>query len=169
MGKRGPAPRPTPLKVLHGVRASRINYAEPIPAMDVVEAPEGLSEAARALWDRLAPDLVRRHVLTGWDVEAFSAWCSAAALAREAAEHIDKEGAVVDAPVFDRNGVRTGERRVKSQWLGVWRDAVDTMARYGARFGMTPSDRAQIKVDAPHSDVDSDLLTGGYDPSRLLS
>lgn len=55
MGKRGPAPKPTALRVLHGDRKDRINDAEPQPAEGEVTAPEELSDDARAIWDQLPP------------------------------------------------------------------------------------------------------------------
>ena len=63
--------------------------------------------------------------------------------------HLDKHGEVIRAPVFDRNGKPTGQRIVTSPWLSVWKAATDAVLRYGARFGLSPSDRSQIKTSVP--------------------
>ncbi len=148
MGKRGPRPQPTELKVLHGARRDRINTAEPQPAAGEVVAPE-LSAAAREVWDRLAPDLEAKGVLTPWDADEFAGFCDAVARRDEAARQLDKHGEVIRAPVFDRNGKPTGQRIVTSPWLSVWKAATDAVLRYGSRFGLSPSDRSQIKTSVP--------------------
>ncbi|MFJ4687067.1 phage terminase small subunit P27 family [Streptomyces sp. NPDC088789] len=146
MGKRGPAGKPTALRVLHGDRKDRINTDEPQPDSGDVAAPGWLGAEAMEVWEEYAPDLEAVRVLTSWDVEAFAAWCDAAARRRDAARHVEEEGAVVDLPVFNKNGDLTGHRRGKNPWL-LALDAADAQARaYGARFGLTPSDRAGLKI-----------------------
>ncbi|MFD4320121.1 phage terminase small subunit P27 family [Streptomyces sp. NPDC058548] len=146
MGKRGPAPKPTALRVLHGDRADRINRDEPQPAEGDIAPPAWLREDAIEVWDTLADQLTATGVLTPWDVEAFANWCDAVARRREAAEHVAAEGAVVKHPVFNKNGDISGHRMGKNAWL-LALDAADAQVqRYGARFGLTPSDRAQLKI-----------------------
>ncbi|MEW2631798.1 phage terminase small subunit P27 family [Streptomyces sp. NPDC048389] len=146
MGKRGPAPKPTALRVLHGDRKDRINTAEPQPAELDVEPPAWLSEQALEVWHALADDLIAKGVLTAWDTEAYANWCDAVARRRDAAQHVADEGAVVEHPVYNKNGDLTGHRLGKNAWL-LALDAADAQVqRYGARFGLTPSDRAQLKI-----------------------
>lgn len=146
MGKRGPAGKPTALRVLHGDRKDRINTDEPQPDAGEIAPPDWLGERALEVWDAYAPDLEAKRVLTPWDVEAFAAWCDAVARRRDAAEHVDVEGAVVELDVFNKNGELTGTRRAKNPWL-LALDAADAQVqRYGARFGLTPSDRAGLKI-----------------------
>lgn len=146
MGKRGPAGKPTALRVLHGDRKDRINTDEPQPSAGEVAPPEWLGDEALAVWEEYAPDLEAKRVLTAWDVEAFAAWCDAVARRRDAARHVEEEGAVVEHPVFNKNGDQTGVRLGKNAWL-LALDAADAQVqRYGARFGLTPSDRASLKI-----------------------
>ncbi|WP_432063360.1 phage terminase small subunit P27 family [Streptomyces sp. S1] len=146
MGRRGPAPKPTALRVLHGDRKDRVNTDEPRPDEGDLTPPAWLSEAAVEVWDTLADELTVKGVLTPWDVEAYANWCDAVARRREAAEHVAAEGAVVKHPVFNKNGEQTGVRMGKNAWL-LALDAADAQVqRYGARFGLTPSDRAQLKI-----------------------
>ena len=160
MGKRGPAGKPTALRVLHGDRKDRINADEPQPDAGEIAPPDWLGDRALEVWDAYAPELEAKRVLTPWDVEAFANWCDAAARRRDAAEHVDDEGAVVELTVFNKNGEPTGTRRAKNPWL-LALDAADAQVqRYGARFGLTPSDRAGLKI--PHEG-------DGKGAERLLS
>lgn len=135
MGKRGIAPKPTALRVLQGDRADRINTSEPIPAETEIPKPP-LSDEAAALWDILADDLKRKGVLTLWDAQAFATYCDAAATHWLAADKLAEQGHVTK-----------GERGpVSNPWHRVWKDTADVMQRYGARFGLTPSDRSQLSM-----------------------
>jgi P27 family predicted phage terminase small subunit len=160
MGKRGPAPKPTGLRVLHGDRKDRTNTAEPKPSADEVAPPPWLGAAAMAVWERYAPDLEAKGVLTAWDVEAFGCWCDAVARRRKAAVMLEDEGEIVEAPVYNKNGECTGFRRVKNPWCLVLVEADGQVQRYGARFGLTPSDRSQLKVGGEGA---------AAGPERLLS
>ncbi|TDQ01260.1 phage terminase small subunit P27 family [Labedaea rhizosphaerae] len=137
MGKRGPAPKPTALRVLHGDRPDRINNDEPLPAEGGITAPDTLSDDARAAWDRLAPDLIACGVLTAWDVDGFAMVCEALARYRAATKLVNGSALLVQGA----NGF------VKNPALVVQREAEMTFAQLGARFGLTPSDRSQLKVE----------------------
>ncbi|HEX9993922.1 MAG TPA: phage terminase small subunit P27 family [Acidimicrobiales bacterium] len=143
---------------MRGDRSDRVNTDEPLPSAGEVTAPSWLAEGALAVWSALAPDLERQRVLTAWDVEAFATYCDAVERHRRAAENLDRQGEIVEAPVFNRNGERTGERLEKNPWFFVWKDCAEIMSRYGARFGLTPSDRSQLKVGSD-GEKGSDLLT----------
>lgn len=145
MGRRGPAPKPTALRALRGDVVDR----GPVPATGSVECPEKLSDAARAVWQRLAPDLQRSGLLSPLDADAFAQFCDATARHWEACEALDAEGAVV-------TGARGGP--VRNPWALTWKDTAEVAARLGARFGLTPSDRSQVRVETP--EPADDLLTG---------
>lgn len=160
MGKRGPAGKPTNLRLLHGDRKDRINNAEPQPA-DLASSPPGwLGEDALVLWKAYAPDLLRKRVLTEWDAEAFAVWCDAAARRRRAVQHLADEGEVTEQPVFNKNGEVTGTRWAKNPWTYVLNEADAQFQRYAARFGLTPSDRAALSIGEADSAPGQDLLTG---------
>lgn len=72
MGERGPAPKPTPLRILHGDQSNRIYHNEPkAPAAGPTIVPEHLSDEAREVWNRLAPQMARKGIFTEWDRDAF--------------------------------------------------------------------------------------------------
>ncbi|WUI00218.1 phage terminase small subunit P27 family [Spirillospora sp. NBC_00431] len=160
MGKRGPAKTPTQVAILHGYRKDRINHTEPRPAEIEIKAPAWLDASSRTVWRNLAPDLVRKGVLTGWDLEAFACWCDAVTRRRRAVKALRAEGEIISVPVYNKNGDQTGERLTRNPWLLVMRDADAQVQRIGARFGLTPSDRADLSIGEADRDPDEDLLTG---------
>lgn len=160
MGKRGPAKKPTNLALLHGDRVDRVNTSEPKPSALEVTPPEWLDDTSRGVWERIAPDLQEKGVLTAWDTEAFACWCDAVVRRRTAAKRLREQGEVTQQPVFNKNGDVTGERLAKNPWTLVLNEADAQVQRYGARFGLTPSDRADLHIGEAGNDPDADLLTG---------
>jgi P27 family predicted phage terminase small subunit len=151
MGKRGPAPKPTVLRVLHGDRKDRINQGEPQPSGGEVVPTEELEGAARRAWDRIAPDLVRQGVLTAWDAQAFTTYCQMIAHYQEASRCLEAEG-------MTARGAAGGV--IKSPYWQIMRDAVAVMTTIGGRFGLTPSDRAQLSLGDKGEQPNADLLSG---------
>lgn len=161
MGKRGPAKTPTELAVVKGERKDRLNRNEPQPSATDVDPPGWLSADARAVWARLAPDLQAKGVLTAWDVDAFASFCDAAARRATAAQELEEQGAVIDLPVFNKNGELTGHRVGRNPWALELKDADAQLHRWGARFGLTPSDRTSLSVgEERRGGSTEDLLTG---------
>jgi P27 family predicted phage terminase small subunit len=132
--------KPTHLQILSGGREDRINRYEPTPAPAEIAPPVPLSEGAQAVWDRLAPDLIAKHVLTAWDVDMFAVFCDAVAT-YQACERLMGREYLVPGSVPNT--------LVKSPYLRIMRDCSETIVRFGGRFGLTPSDRAGIDVSAP--------------------
>ena len=169
MGKRGPAKTPTKWAVLMGGRADRINTNEPQPsdtppgdAGDCpIDPPSWLTQRAKNVWKQYAPDLHKVGVLTLWDVEAFAAWCDAVVRRREAIAQIRKDGAVMEFTVFNKNGQPSGTRVAKNPWTYVLNDADAHFRYYAARFGLTPSDRAQLTLGEAPGEPGEDLLEHG--------
>jgi P27 family predicted phage terminase small subunit len=142
--------KPSALKVLHGDRKDRLNTEEPVPSGDILP-PAGLSERALAVWERLAPDLTAKGVLSAWDTDEFAIVCDAVARHRTAAERLDLEG--------ETGENRFGER-VVSPVFRVWAESASVIAKFGGRFGLSPSDRASLKVGDATKKPSEDLLTG---------
>lgn len=161
MGKRGPAGKPTNLRLLHGDRTDRINTDEPQPDASDVVCPEWLPERAAAVWARLAPDLIRKKVLTAWDVDAFAAFCAAVVISQDAYRDVDEHGEKCVTPVRElADGTLLFELRRNPAWQ-VARESTQVIATLGGRYGLTPSDRAQLSIsEEGDSDPTEDLLTG---------
>jgi len=160
VGARGPSKTPIALATAAGNRAAERRVAR--PSDQEVRRPQ-LSPDAGAVWDRLAPDLEAKGLLTFWDVDAFTAYCDAVAQRDRAQEALDRDGEVVDEPRFSlKTGEVVGYVRKKNPWHLVWVDANALMLRHQQRFGLTPADRASVQV--PEGDPGT-----GRSPDRLLS
>jgi P27 family predicted phage terminase small subunit len=156
--------------MLHGEkRPSRVNHNDPKPSMLEVSAPEWLDADALEVWDRLAPDLKSKGVLTAWDVDAFAQLCSVVAIARKALADIAENGATCTTVVRElSDGTLLYALRKNPAWQ-IARESMGLVVTLGGRFGLNPSDRASLTMPGS-DDEDSDLLTGGnYNPRRLLS
>lgn len=130
--------KPTALRGIDGGKApKRGEPAEPKPEA-AIRRPQSLTARAKVHWEKLAPSLVKSGVLTEWDVNLFAGYCEAAARFDEARKLVSKHGLTVPG--------RTAGQFVKNPMIQVQRDALDEMLRIGARFGLSPSDRAGIKV-----------------------
>ncbi|MGH3969933.1 MAG: phage terminase small subunit P27 family [Mycobacterium sp.] len=154
MSKRGPTPRPTHLRALEGVKEYRLNRDEPIPSEGQVVPPVQLPADAQAVWDRLAPDLIAKRVLSTWDVDAFSAFCHSVALYNRAAAEVERSGLSANGSVKNT--------KVVSPAFRVMQMAADMMRSIGSRFGLTPGDRAVLKVDGGG-------ITSKSGPERFLN
>lgn len=136
----GPRRRPTALKGIDGGKApakKTRGKTEPKPDAARVVRPVGLSPKARAHWDRLAPELIKTNLLTRWDVNLFAAYCEAAARREIAQTRLNKDGLFVPGQKGNL---------VKHPAVQVERDATEQMNRLGGKFGLTPSDRAGLKI-----------------------
>ena len=92
MGRRGPPPLPTELKVLHGERRpSRLNRNAP-KAKNVPVMPAGMSNAAQAIWNRIIRDYAHTGVLTSVDTDAVRVYCEAVVRYEHAAAMLEKSG-----------------------------------------------------------------------------
>jgi phage terminase small subunit len=161
MGKRGIPPAPTALKVLHGVKPSRINQAEPKPDAGEVLPPRVLDPRAQAIWDRLAPDMIRKGVLTPWDVDSLRDVLldgrREPGRGRRRREARDQH-----APPWSARrstGRCIYDLRKNPAWQ-VARESATLIVTLGGRFGLNPSDRSQLSMGEASRDADDDLLTG---------
>lgn len=157
MGERGPRKKPSAQARLEGARD--VNDDEPIPAEGDVFPPAWLvalgheadigTETGLDVWHRLAPDLVRTGVLTPWDVDEFAVFCDAVINHRLAAAEVAKHGLLV----YGAKG-----NLVKNPATQLTRDYADVMVKIGARFGLSPSDRAGLRVERGSSDDSEDYF-----------
>jgi P27 family predicted phage terminase small subunit len=152
MGKRGPRPKPTNLRALHGEKPYRLNRSEPQPPAKAPTCPAHLSKEAKRVWRRLAPGLRQRGLLTSWDTDTFAVLCEAIVHHRRACELADKAILV------------KGENSalVKNPAMQIVRDTAQTIRAYAQEFGLTPSARVGLSTSMP-DDVDkllSEILDG---------
>lgn len=138
MGRRGPAPKPTVLKVLEGNPGKRpLNQNEPKPKPIAPKCPSWLDKEAKREWKRVAPELERLGLLTVVDGAALAAYCQAYARWKQAEEIIKREGMTVTTEsgyVMPHPAVKIAE---KAQQL---------IKAFCAEFGLTPSSRSRMSL-----------------------
>lgn len=144
MGKRGPRPTPTPLKVLRGARKDRINQHEPKPTPGRPPMPSWLPPEAKKIWRRLAPELERMGVLTKADGLALEGLVSVTDLIRLVEEQIRADGvAVADDKHVDADGNPAKRKHPLFPTLTALRQL---QLAYLKEFGGTPSSRSSLKL-----------------------
>ena len=121
MGKRGPAPAPTKLKLIRGARPDRINEQEPSPEDHLPVPPADLAPAAAQVWMRVMAECGGSGVITAADTDVLRVYCEAVARYEEAAVALGRSGPLV-------KGARHGDL-VKNPLHQIVRDDADLVVR----------------------------------------
>ncbi len=153
MGKRGPQPKPTNLRLLHGDRKDRINTDEPQPRAGLPECPDGVDPQVRTIWDYTLGELAAMRLATPADRDSLLAYCEAVVLHRKASALIAKSSVLI-------KGLHGG--LVRNPAVQVQRDAAAVMRAFAQEFGLSPAARSQIRMAAP-----GERAAAG--PARILS
>lgn len=154
MGERGPAGKPTALRVLHGDRKDRINTNEPVAPEGLPEPPVGMADDVREIWDYTVGVLGPMRLATPADRDALACYCEAVVTHRKASAGLAATGIIVRTS--------RGNTPMRNPLLAVQRDAAALIRVFAREFGLTPSARAGIDMGAG-----SGNSAGG--PERLLS
>ena len=143
MGRRGPPPHPTHLRVLNGNPGKRpFNSREPQPRKDAPRCPAWLRPEAKKVWKRMVPELRRMGVLTVVDGEALASFCQTYVRWQAAEEFLARHG--------DVYSIRDEQGRVKYMQqfpqVSIARNLVLILKSFYQEFGMTPASRARIEL-----------------------
>lgn len=152
MGKRGPSPKPTNLKLLQGNPGKReLNKNEPkFPSSEeLLKPPAYLSKYAKKEWKRIAPLLLKNGLLTEADVSALAAYCQAYHKWIESEKLIRTYGYT---DVTDKGNV------IQRPEVGIANKSMDEMLKFGREFGLTPSSRTNLHIAKPE-DVSDPFMT----------
>ena len=149
MSKPGPAPTPTHLKIVRGVRRDRINDKEPKPPKKMPSCPSWLSAEGKKVWRRTSKQLSEMGILYACDGDSLAAYCEAVVRHQMACELIGQTGILIKGR---RDGV------VKNPAVQVARDAEATIKAFAQEFGLTPSARTRLKTNEETSSTLDDLL-----------
>lgn len=145
MGRRGPAPQPTALKVLKGEkRPERLNPDAPKPIGKLPSPPADLGARAREVWERQLRSMGATGVLTPVDADAMRAYCEAVERYEVAARLLRDSGPLV-------KGARATDDRpewVKNPLHQVARDNAMLIRLLARDLGFVPSGREGIKPGA---------------------
>ena len=140
MGKRGPPSLPTALKLERGtLRKDRTNPDEPdpygAPQMPVyLTKRDRVTKRAREIWDARVEELEPLGLVCRRESEMFAAYCMEWATY----EHFQRQSLGVSL-----------ELSTRATWRRMAKTAFDNASKLGAKFGLTPSDRVQVKAKRP--------------------
>ncbi len=136
MGRRGPAPTPTALKLLRGeTRPSRINRHEPRPVGELGPIPD-ISPEAQAVWRHVVGALGNTGVLRDADSDIVRIYCETVARYDKASRLLDASGPLI-------TGAR-GRELVKNPLHQVVRDDAVLIRSLASELGLTPAARVGL-------------------------
>jgi P27 family predicted phage terminase small subunit len=136
MGKRGPAPKPTALRVLHGERhRDRLNADEPKPAPGLPNCPQDAEPEVREVWDYTLAQLAYMNVVTLADRDALLVYCTAVVTFRKATRLLVSSSVLI-------KGIHGSF--IRNPLVQIQRDAASIIRAFAQEFGLTPSARSQI-------------------------
>ena len=151
MGKRGPKPKPTTLKILEGNLGKRpLNRDEPKPRIGFPRCPSHLSKNARKAWKNFSKELTDAGIGTHLDTTALGLLCTSYAQYLDAVENVAQFGAVW----VERSGSKIPKFAYSPYWAVMNREWKNVRSML-AEFGMTPSSRTGLSVDKPPERVRS--------------
>jgi P27 family predicted phage terminase small subunit len=134
---RGRKPKPTARKKAAGNPGKRaINNDEPdFGLVTDIDPPEWITGAARDMWARVAPPLLKQKVLQVTDLHNVEAFCMAYGNWRAASVDIAENGVVVA-------GATGGP--IKNPALTVLNEAAKQMVTFGSMLGLDPASRQRL-------------------------
>jgi P27 family predicted phage terminase small subunit len=150
LGRRGPAPLPTKVKILRGeTRPSRVNYREPIPSSDAPKMPADMDTAAKAVWRRVISAMGQLGVIRVPDSDILRCYCEAVSRYAGASRPYAGSG-----PLVRRDG-----GLVKNALHQVIRDDGEQIRLFARELGLSPSARAGLRVEPEYGfgSIDPDL------------
>lgn len=137
MGRRGPSPEPTRLRVLKGeTRPSQLNLQEPEPLPGDPIAPDDLSESAKVIWQRVMREFGHTGVIRAVDGDALRLYCEAMARYLRTSQLLDASGPIVKG--------HRGEM-VKNPLHQLVRDNAQMVRAMAGELGLTPAARVGLR------------------------
>lgn len=141
MGARGPAPKPTALKLLQGThRPDRAVANEPRPEADPPTPPSILGREGKREWARVVKAASGLGLLTQLDRAVLLRYCHAYDEFWRMEKDIEENG--------ESQVTGTGYEAIRPQ-VTIRNQALARMQRAEAELGLTPSARTRISVPPP--------------------
>lgn len=149
MGKRGPKPKPTLLKILEGNPACKpLNPAEPeCEYWPVKPSLISADQVASTEWDRLAA-VVPPKLYTAMDEAVLTQYCLAWSAMTAAQLEISARGIIIENPIVHRGEI-VGTEVKANPAVAAWARANEILFKTGDRLGLSPSTRARINFPSP--------------------
>lgn len=151
MGKRGPPPTPTKLRVVRGNPSKTpLPDGEPIPEPDDGDPPASLSGLALEKWKSTVPVLKQMGVWTTADRSTWERYCIFYERFHHNREMVARAGEVMVFKKQDKNG--NPYMQVSPFATQMYR-AAEVLLRIEQQYGLTPASRTQVKIhERPEDD-----------------
>lgn len=158
MGKRGPKPQPTIIKMARGNPGKRrLNAQEPKPESDGIEPPAWVTGVSLEKWNEIVPKLIAMGVMTNADIEAIARYCT---MHEHYVKYLDQVRRGLDVLV-----IRDEKGKVKYMQSTPAATMVTKLAasmlRIEQEFGLTPSARTGIVATKQDTDADAEKILFG--------
>ena len=151
----GRLPKPLELHRLTGTfrknRHEGKGFGEPLTV--VPEPPKHLSASARRLWRELAPELVKVSALTSLDLDRLADYCTVRATVLECEAVIALEGRTIATP----------QGRKRHPEMVTLEHARAELRALSGLLGLSPSDRARLKLPPAPTDSDDEAVRFLFD------
>jgi len=150
VGRRGPAPEPTQLRLLKGNPSKTpVDSEEPKPRPIAPSCPRWLSKDARREWRRLVKELEPLGLLTVIDGMALATLCEEWATYAWAQKVLSEQGHTYEYTN------KAGETNIIARpEVAIAHKAFTAIKAMCAEFGLTPSARSRIRVKLPGNEQD---------------
>lgn len=164
MAKRGPAPKPAIIQMIHGdpgKRAKRMLDKQFKPPAGNLQCPDWATPDARAEWDRVIDELGGKEyggqrLLTGIDMAILAAYCEAVSDLKRATEKLAKHGDTY--PIKDKDGNITYLQQ--TPWVGQKNRAMAAVRQLSSEIGFTPSSRNGLEARDSNMKTDAEVDFG---------
>jgi len=133
---RGRKPKPPALRVVDGNTRKRAPVESPELPPGIPACPAHLDAVAEAEWNRIAPLLSDRGILSEADAGILAAYAQAYGLWKQASEKLSADTQVVKSP---------GGYPIQNPWLAIANRHRKDMVAYAAELGITPAARGRVK------------------------
>ena len=151
MGKRGPPPTPTAIKLARGT-LKKTAKAEPQPPATGITMPGHLGKVAKARWDVLLPLLGAVKVMTQADIEALARYCDTYEWWLATRAKLKKEGDTY--PILnDKGEVKYIAQRPE---VSIAHKLAVQLRQLEQDFGLNPSARTGLHVEESKQEDEDD-------------
>ena len=151
MGKRGPKPQPTILKIAKGNPGKRrLNENEPRPAADAIQPPDWVIGKSLEKWQEVVPKLVGMGVMTNADIDTIARYCT---MHEQYVKYLEQVRRGLDVLVIrdDKGKVKYMQSTPAATMMT---KLAASMLRIEQEFGLTPSARTGIVAKPPQDITD---------------
>jgi P27 family predicted phage terminase small subunit len=154
---KGRKPKPAVLHELHGNPGKRKRKDGLAVTGNAPTPPPYLTAHAKRLWKEILSNFGDINLVTPADKYSFAQLCQALARVVEGERILSAEGLIVREPIVNRHGTVTDKEKIKAHpAIAIVKMYGSQVAQIGARFGLSPADRARIVQPQQPADDDDE-------------